>query len=144
MTDRPAGHRYTGSPSARRGRGSPAGADRYIPPGGNRRVWDPPQPLNNNSLKIVHWNVNGWTRDNELIRTRILDKINADIIYINETFLTDQSTIFIDGYTWYGHNRPTKHVNARRGSGGVGPFVRNELFNHFKVEIIDKSTNGIL
>ena len=35
-----AGHRYTGSPSARRGRGrgSPAGADRNTPPGGNRRV----------------------------------------------------------------------------------------------------------
>ena len=40
MTDRPAGHRYTGSPSARRGRGrgSPAGADRNTPPGSNRRV----------------------------------------------------------------------------------------------------------
>ena len=43
-----------------------------------------------------------------------------------------------------GHNRPTKHVNARRGSGGVGLFVRNELFNHFKVEIKDKSIFGIL
>ena len=40
MTDRPAGHRYTGSPPARRGResGSPAEADRSTPPGGNRRV----------------------------------------------------------------------------------------------------------
>ena len=40
MTDRPAGHRYTGSPSARRGRGrdSPAGADRNTAPGGSRRV----------------------------------------------------------------------------------------------------------
>ena len=87
----------------------------------------------------MHYNVNGWTRGNELIRTQILDKINADIICINGTFLTGQNTIFIDGYTWYGHNRTTKHVNARRGSEGVGLFVRNELFNHFKVEIIDKS-----
>ena len=92
----------------------------------------------------MHWNVNGWTRGNELIRTQILDKINANIICINETFLTGQNTISIDGYTWYEHNRPTKHVNARRGSGGVGLFVRNELFNHFKVEIKDKSIDGIL
>ena len=92
----------------------------------------------------MHWNVSGWTRDNELIRSQILDKINADIICINETFLTGQNTIFIEGYTWYGHNRSTKHVNARRGSGGVGLFVRNELFTHFKVEIIDKSIDGIL
>ena len=91
----------------------------------------------------MHWNVNGWTRDNKLIRTQILDKINAEIICINETLLTGQHTIFIDGYTWYGHNRPTKHVNARRESG-VGLSVINELFNHFKVEIIDKSIDGIL
>ena len=81
---------------------------------------------------------------NELICTQILDKINGNIICINKTILTGQNTIFIDGYTWYGHNRPTKHVNARRGSGGVRLFVKNELFNHFKVEIIDKSTDGIL
>ena len=36
------------------------------------------------------------------------------------------------------------HKNAKRGSGGVGFFVRKELNNYYDIEIIDKTTEGIL
>ena len=45
---------------------------------------------------------------------------------------------------WYGHNRKGKHEKARKGSGGVGILVKNSLLNYFKIEVIDKSVDGII
>ena len=36
------------------------------------------------------------------------------------------------------------HRNATRGSGGVGIFVRNNLFEQFNFELIDKSIDGVI
>ena len=36
------------------------------------------------------------------------------------------------------------HVNAPKGSGGVGIFVRNALFETFDISVIDRSYDGIL
>ncbi|XP_063415945.1 uncharacterized protein LOC134697591 [Mytilus trossulus] len=50
----------------------------------------------------------------------------------------------IDGYTFYGHNRLTKHHKAKRGSGGVGIFVKSSIEEKYKVNILDKTAKGIL
>ena len=51
--------------------------------------------------------------------------------------------IEITGYSWFGNNR-NRHVRAPKGSGGVGLLVKNELFEHFKIEAVDKSMEGII
>lgn len=50
----------------------------------------------------------------------------------------------VENYKWYGHNRINLHKNAKKGSGGVGFLVREELLNFYNIEILDKSTEGIL
>ena len=36
------------------------------------------------------------------------------------------------------------HGNARRGSGGVGVLIREELYDSFEVETVDRNIEGIL
>ena len=88
--------------------------------------------------------MNGWTEANTVLRREILPGLNADIMCLSETHLIGEETIVVDKYTWYGHNRPRKHVNIHKGSGGVGVFIKNELFEEFDVNIVDKSFDGFL
>ena len=70
--------------------------------------------------------------------------IDSDLICINETYLKSTQVVELEGYKFYGYNRSSVHVNAPKGSGGVGVFVRNALFDTFEVTVIDKSYDGIL
>ena len=38
----------------------------------------------------------------------------------------------------------TLHTNAKRGSGGVGVFVRDDLVQIFEISVLDKTVEGIL
>ena len=96
------------------------------------------------NIHIVTWNVNGWTLTNSKIRESILKKINPDIICLTETHLTQGREIKLEGYHWYGHNRSLLNARAKRGSGGVGILVKDDIFNIFKVVITDKCYEGIL
>ena len=44
----------------------------------------------------------------------------------------------------FGNNRKLLHRNAKRGSVGVGFFVRNDLFLDFNVSVLDDNNEGIL
>ena len=66
-----------------------------------------------------------------------------DIIGIAETHLHDKQNLDLPGYTWYGQNRE-KHVKAKKGSGGIGFFVKNYLTNNYTVEALDSEHEGIL
>ena len=73
----------------------------------------------------------------------IINHLQPDIISLNETHLTGEASINLDGYVWYGNNRE-KHVKAPRGSGGVGICVKCDLLRLYKVKIITKEVDGIL
>ena len=88
--------------------------------------------------------MNGWTEAKAVLRREILLGLNADIICLSETHLIGEETIFVDKYTWYSHNRPRKHINIHKGSGGVGVFIKNALFEEIDINIVDKSFDGIL
>lgn len=93
------------------------------------------------------WNCRGWStrrNDNSTFRKLVLEHSNCDILAICESFLREEEQLCVPGYKWLGHNRTNLHRNAVRGSGGVGAFIRSELFNSFDIEIIDKSVEGIL
>jgi len=61
-----------------------------------------------------------------------------------ETFLRKDESLHLDGYTWYGKNRRYTNKRAKRGSGGVGAFIKNSVLEHFNVDILDSNTGDIL
>ena len=79
-----------------------------------------------------------------MIRKECLDSLNLDIIGVAESHLLGQNSLEIDGYKWFGNNRKSVHTKARKGSGGVGIFVKSELFEHFRIEKLNDNTEGIL
>ena len=78
------------------------------------------------------------------LRKVIIFGSNSDIFCICETHLEGAAVIEIEGYTWFGHNRLYRNRNAPKGSGGVGILIKKTLCNQLKVDIIDKSIDGIL
>ena len=63
---------------------------------------------------------------------------------INKTHLKDWDTIELTGYTWFGFNRPARHVNAPKAFGGIGIFAKHILFSSYNIHIVDKSIDGVL
>lgn len=82
--------------------------------------------------------------DKFLARRRCLEYLNLDLIGVAETHLRGSDVLEIPGFTWLGRNRSSEHVNAIRGSGGVGFLVRNSLLTFFRVDILDKEHEDIL
>lgn len=69
---------------------------------------------------------------------------NLDIMGLCETFLRSSDIINIEGYKWFGNNRTSISKRAVRGSGGVGPLVKDSMFDRFSADIVDKSHEDIL
>lgn len=74
----------------------------------------------------------------------MLQNVDCDIFTVCETFLKGSQEPKIDGFTWIGNNRGNLHANAHRGSGGVGAFLKNELFDFYDITTLDKSVEDIL
>ena len=66
-------------------------------------------------------------------KATILQAFDFDILGICETFLRNSKTLSLTGYQWFGNNRKTLHHNAKRGSGGVGIFVKNLILEEYLV-----------
>ncbi|WAR28909.1 hypothetical protein MAR_014613, partial [Mya arenaria] len=58
---------------------------------------------------------------------------------IAESHLKCNEQIFLNGYKWFGNNRDDIHVNAWSGSGGVGLFVKDNIFAEYDVSVVDPS-----
>ncbi|CAC5425578.1 RAB19 [Mytilus coruscus] len=71
-------------------------------------------------------------------------QLNCGIFCVCETCLVGNNKFDIEGYTVYGHNRLVTHLKAKRGSGGVGIFIKSSIGDQYKVKILDKSVEGIL
>ncbi len=91
---------------------------------------------------MIHWNVNGWTDSNCGLRSLLLQSLDPDFISLNETHLKNDDIITLEGYTWFGQNR-NMHIKAPKASGGVGIFVKDQLFQYFKVTVADQAVDGI-
>ena len=89
------------------------------------------------------WNANKDT-DNYNIRSLCVHELKLHIIGIAETHLTDNNSLYLEGYQWFGNNRKNIHVRAKTGSGGVGFFIKADLLNYFNVSILDDTSEGVL
>ena len=93
---------------------------------------------------MATWNVNGWTEGNGDLRCNIISLMNIDVVIISETLLKDNDLIRIPDFTWFGFNRRGIYKKASKDSGGVGILVRDSLFRHFNVNIVEQSVQGII
>ena len=82
--------------------------------------------------------------ENSEFRRTIITYLDCDIFCVNETFFRNNETVSLDGYTFFDHNRKNIHRNARRGSGGVGVFVKSELFNQYDITVLDATVEDVL
>ena len=71
--------------------------------------------------------------DNHYIRSECLKLLNLDIIGVAEMHLKGSETLSLLRYVWFGQNRQKLHAKAKRGSGGIGCFVRTQVLQNFKV-----------
>ena len=97
-----------------------------------------------NQLRLMTWNVRGWTNDNKQLRTNVIIGENPDITVVVETHLTGEDKVDIDGYHGISHNRQFRHIRANRNFGGVGILVKNCVFQVYDVVTVDKSVDGLL
>ena len=88
------------------------------------------------------WNPDVET-DNFKLRQSCIVSCDLEIIGVAETHLYDAKTIKLNGFEWYGQNR-WKHINTRKGSGGVGFLVKDSVMDQYNVEVLDDNTEGIL
>ena len=99
-------------------------------------------------MKCGFWNVGGWNTlvdsDNSSIREKCLLSLDLDVIGIAETHLKNNDVLELTGYVWLGHNRKNTHIKAKKGSGGVGVFLKQSLFQSYDVNMIDNDKEGIL
>ncbi len=54
----------------------------------------------------------------------------------------DEQTDF-SGYIWFRNNRK-QHVRTRKASGGVGVLVKNYLLEQFRINVTDRTMDGII
>lgn len=93
---------------------------------------------------ILCLNVNGWSKSNAKLRSLLCLYGNPSIICVNETHLGIDDTIELPGYKYYARNRETKKLNSPKTFGGVGIFVKNELFSEYSVHIVSNECEGLL
>jgi exonuclease III len=78
------------------------------------------------------------------VRQKRLELHNLEIIGLAETLLRNDNSIHLDHYKVFGHNWKRIHKRAKKGSGGVGFLVREELLSMYDVYRVDDSHEGIL
>ena len=70
-------------------------------------------------VQIGFWNVNGWNvnenSENFKVRISCLSYINTDILAVHETHLMGNDEHSVADYSWFGQNRLSIHVNAKKG-----------------------------
>ena len=98
-------------------------------------------------MRLGCLNVGGWSQreaDNKHFREQLLLNSDCDIFCVVETFLKNKDTLYVPGFKYYAHNRVNINRRAKRSSGGVGIFIRNELLDLFSVCVLDDTVEDIL
>ena len=122
--------------------------------GGWSEKWEEEGAAWNKRLKMCFWNVCGWSGMNggQLVRTvqeqdmraQVISYYRPDVLALAETWLKGNEVINVQGYKFFGHNRKQLNKKARRGSGGVGVLIRDDILNEHTVEVIDSEVEDVM
>ena len=81
-----------------------------------------------NKLRLKYHNVYGLSQAD--LDENIEHFSNLDFFAASETWLDENSPeLSLAGFRGFPYHRPVKHINARRGSGGMYVFIRNSILN---------------
>ena len=97
------------------------------------------------TMRFGIWNIKGLIskKENKLENAEFLSAIeNMDIFMLSETWLYPDDQLSLPGYTIWNSARQELHKNAKRSSGGLALFIRNELVDMVTIvkEYEDKYT----
>ena len=53
----------------------------------------------------MSWNINGWNERNCIGRLKVIQGLSNDIVALNETHMSGEREITVEGYKSYMHNR---------------------------------------
>ena len=91
-------------------------------------------------LSILSWNINGFTdtkkNDQELVKLIV----KHDIIFLLETWANSNSSVNLSGYVAHNFNRKYQHKRARRCSGGILLYYKEDLKEGIKIIKNDYNT----
>ena len=78
-------------------------------------------------LKFLVWNINGLTEHklNKDIAGELMMKY--DIILLSEIWIEAEQEFYLNGYQYHNFPRTVRHKKAKRASGGLGVFIKNEI-----------------
>ena len=78
-------------------------------------------------LKFLVWNINGLTEHklNKDIAGELMMK--HDIILLSEIWTEAEQKFYLNGYQYHNFPRTVRHKKAKRASGGLGVFIKNEI-----------------
>ena len=83
-----------------------------------------------NPFKICFWNIRRLTPhklDMQICGSFLSEH---DIILLCETWSLNNHTIELSGFVYVDAYRKYRHKNARRSSGGIGIFIRENIYSH--------------
>ena len=69
-------------------------------------------------LKVMQWNINGWSADSREGKKTVVEHLDADIISLCESHLEGNTEVQIEGYETFVHNRQLRNRNLNRTFGG--------------------------
>ena len=87
-------------------------------------------------VKTCTWNINGLT--NEKLHDGVLGKFlkHFDIIMLSETWTHESDNFTMSGYQYHNTSSKEKHGYAKRNSGGLKIYIRNNIANGVEVSKI--------
>jgi len=93
-------------------------------------------------LKVICWNIQGIGTKLELESVQGF-LFRNDIIFLSETMKLDSFVPDIAGFRYFHCQRSYQHPRARRPSGGIGVFIRSDLFTS-GIVTLEKFTEWVI
>ncbi|CAC5417725.1 unnamed protein product [Mytilus coruscus] len=94
-------------------------------------------------IKVGHLHVCGWTVSNNLLSTKIVEAVDANMFSVCETNLIASDNLHINGYIWKSRNRQHIRRDAQKDLGGVGLLVKQWILNDFNFKVVDASFDSV-
>ena len=91
--------------------------------------------------------MSGWSENNAFCKQSVIIGLNCDVLVLQETHLKKDCIIQIPGYVSeprFFHNRSQTNVRARKGYGGVAILFKNDVYQYYDIELLDKSKDGLI
>ena len=77
------------------------------------------------------------------MRAEVIGYYKTDVLALAESWLKGDEVINVHGYK-FGHNRKQLNKKAKRGSGGVGVLIMDDILYRCTVEVIDSDVEDVM